>query len=125
MDRLIVTMLWVSLAAGVCEAAGASAPGYSVRISRAGIDVFIADVTEASEPYSLKLPVPDVDSTVSGVDLRLSGMRISKFERPRITYTLQEPNKILVKVNFPRIVITGAVSPASNSPRTACKRRAA
>ena len=108
MDRFAATTLLVFLASLVCEAQS-SAPGYSVRIPRAGIDAFLDGAAKEAEADAAQHVFAVLTGAMSNITVDVKDMRISKYERPRITYTLQEPNKFLVKVNLPKIVIKGSV----------------
>ncbi|WP_083968603.1 hypothetical protein [Hyalangium minutum] len=107
MNRFAVTMLVVTLSAGVCEALGSSPPGYSVQITRAGLDPLINGIANLSEAYAKKSPAPDATMDISNVHLIFKGMSISTLERPAFVYTLQAPNKLLTKVTLPKVIIKG------------------
>lgn len=94
------------LASSVCEALG-PAPGYQIRITRAGIDPLINGIADLSEAYAKKIPVPDTQAVVSSVSVTLKDRRISTLDRPTFVYTLQGPNKLLAKVQLPKFVING------------------
>lgn len=110
MNRFVGTTLLVSLFAWMGEARALSNnPSYSVQITRAGLDGFFDRVAAQSAASITESSQSPIALTVSGVDLKLKTLRISKLERPQLTYTLQGPNKFLVHFNVPRVVFTGSV----------------
>ena len=140
MKRSISTIVLVSLAALMAEApsqAQAPKPGVSARIPPASIDPFLKGVADMYEsgPSKIpkpedaskipkpedaskipkpedasKIPKPEFSTTIGRVDVDFKYIRILKRERPQITHQWQEPNKILVNVRLPKVVIESSYS---------------
>jgi hypothetical protein len=113
MSRLALLLL-LSVFAFVCEAKlrahsirlGTN-PGVALRLRKKALDSFFKNVAQLSSDYARKLPLPDVNATVSGVDIETKNIRLTHFPPPVITYQLQAPNKIVGKLHLPAVGFEG------------------
>jgi len=82
-------------------------PGAIIKIRRVALDKVFNGLTKLAGRYAHKLPIPDVDATVSGVDIATRDLRIHEFAEPEISYSLVPPNRISGSLEFPSITIQG------------------
>lgn len=115
MSRIVLLVL-VSIGAFVaCDASRVRAGSVRLgnnpmavgKLSTRVLDGFFDSVAALAGNYVVKIPIPDVTATMSGVTFKTKDIRITQFAKPQIKYQLEAPSKISGSVEFPNLGISG------------------
>jgi len=109
---MYVFLLVLSVGAFVCDAKRVRAggvplgtnPGCIMEIRRSAVDSFIDNSGNLGVKYANKCPLPEINATVSGIDIMMKSPKIKDFGKPQISYRLIADNKITGCVKLPLVI---------------------
>lgn len=71
------------------------------------MDAFFSSVEKLAAEYAQNISIPDVEATVSGVDIQAKNLHVTHFAEPLIKYSLLPGNKINGTVTLPSVGFEG------------------